>query len=66
MTSRNPSKHLEVPNEAEMCGAIRILMNKEVDAVQCVSRGPKTVTEWGYRDTLLSGFTAKPANPKVF
>ena len=41
MTSRNPSKHLEVPNEAEMSGTIRILMNKEVDAVQCVSRGSK-------------------------
>ena len=41
MTFRNPSKPLKVPNETEMSGAIRILMNKEFEAVQCVSRGSK-------------------------
>ena len=41
MAFRNPSKHLEVPNEAEISGAIRILVNTEVDIVQCVSRGSK-------------------------
>ena len=38
MTFRNPSKPLEVPNETEMSGAIRILMNKEFEVVQCVSK----------------------------
>ena len=41
MTSRNPSKHLEVPNEAEMSGAISIFMNMEFEAVQRVSMGSK-------------------------
>ena len=29
-----------------------------------ILRGPKMETEWGYRVTFLSGFTAKPANPQ--
>ena len=41
MTSSNPSKPLEVPKETELSGAIRILRNKEFEAVQCVSRGSK-------------------------
>ena len=29
-----------------------------------ILRGPKTETEWAYKVTLLSGFTAKSANPQ--
>ena len=45
MTSTNPTKPIEVLNEHEMSVAIRILSNKEFEAVQCVSRGANRLSD---------------------